>query len=408
MRAWDALRLAARALAAHRFRALLTLLSVAIGAFAIVLMSSLALSAFETLKSGIEEVGGARMLLLVPKQPERAQVKARGYEPGLTEQSLDSALAALPHVLDRSVYGNLGRREVLGDRGESTQANLVAGDARFLSAMRFSLAAGRVPDTLEHSEHARVCVLGDAVAGTLGRGQLIGRNLTVGGLRCRVIGVLAKSERFGFNIGFHWNELIVIPANTGRDWFADMPLRTVALVVTDAPSSNDVVLRMLNARLVTLHHGVDSFQLIDFAGMLRSFYRTFVILEVIAGCLAGVALVIGGIGIMNMMLVSVSERTREIGVQKALGARPGDLAAQFSSEAVLLSLVGGAGGTALGIGVASLGSFAAAQVVSTWVGLISWGAVLLALLSSLGIGVVFGWWPARRAAALQPVEAMRR
>ncbi len=407
MRSGDALRLAARALAAHRFRALLTLLSVAIGAFAIVLMSSLALSGFETLKSGIEEVGGARMLLLVPKQPERAEAKARAYEAGLTEQAIGSALDGLPHVLDRTLYGSLGQREVLGDRGQGTRAHLVAGDPRFLSSMRLSLAAGRAPDEQEHREHARVCVLGDTVARALGDVE-VGHSLTVGGLRCRVIGVLAKNERFGFSVGFDWNELIVIPAMTGRDWFPDMPQRTLALLVTDAPSNNDVVMRVLNARLVSVRHGIDDFQLIDFAGMLRGFYLTFVILEVIAGALAGVALVIGGIGIMNMMLVSVSERTREIGVQKALGARPGDLAAQFLGEAVLLSLAGGVGGTALGMGAARLGSLAAAHVVSSWVGLVSWGAVSAALLSSLGIGVVFGWLPARRAAALQPVEAMRR
>jgi ABC-type antimicrobial peptide transport system permease subunit len=111
---------------------------------------------------------------------------------------------------------------------------------------------------------------------------------------------------------------------------------------------------------------------------------------------------------MNMMLVSVSERTREIGIQKALGARPAQLGAQFLIEAALLSLVGGVAGTALGIGLANGASLGVQRILPIWAGVTSWVAVCVALLSSLGIGVGFGWLPARRAARLQPVEAMRR
>jgi putative ABC transport system permease protein len=180
------------------------------------------------------------------------------------------------------------------------------------------------------------------------------------------------------------------------------------LLATDAVTSNDVVKRIINARLVERHHGLDDFSLIDFASVLRKFYAAFVIMEVVASCLAGVALVIGGIGIMNMMLVSVSERTREIGIQKAVGAQPAHLRAQFLSEAALLSLAGGVAGTALGLGVASLASLGVQRLVSSWVGATSWTAVGAALLSALSVGIAFGWLPARRAAHLDPVEAMRR
>ena len=403
-----ALGLALRALGAHRVRALLTLLSVWIGALAIVLMSSLAQSGFETLKRGLEEVGGARLLLIVPRSPERAQEKAHAYRQGLTLRDRDRALDGVPHVVDYTLYANRGTHDATSKGGATIRADLVVGDARFLDSLRLVLAAGRGFDEREHREHARVCVVGDAVARALWAGAGVGQQLTIAGVRCRVIGVLRPSQHFGFNVGFRWDELVVIPVEVGVDRFADIAQSSLMLVKTDAPGSNDAVKRIINARLTERHHGIDDFSLIDFAGLLRKFYAAFVIMEAIAGCLAGVALLIGGVGIMNMMLVSVSERVKEIGIQKALGARPAHLRAQFLSEAVLLSVSGGGAGVLVGIGLSLAISSLIRQLVASWVGVVSWGAVLAALSCAAGVGVVFGWLPARRAALLQPVEAMRR
>jgi putative ABC transport system permease protein len=401
--------LAARALLAHRFRALLTLLSVAIGAFGIVLLSSLAESGFETLKHGLEEVGGARMLLVVPKVPERAESKAAAYGRGLTIHDRDVALASLPHVVDHSLYATLGTEDLLGDRGERGRADLVAGDERFLEAMQLPIARGRGFEAREFSDHARVCVVGQAVAEELWHGAAgLGRQLTIAGLRCRVVGVLQRIARFGFSIGFDWDKLLVVPAETGTDWFPNMRESSTILIKTEMVSANDVVERIVNARLVERHHGVDDFSLLDFAGLLRKFYAAFIIMEVIAGCLAAVASFIGGIGIMNMLLISVSERVREIGIQKALGASPSQVRAQFLWDAVLLSLVGGVGGILLGIAASKLVSIGLVRLVPGWVGLTAWSAVLAALAGVALLGVLFGWFPARRAALLVPVEALRR
>jgi putative ABC transport system permease protein len=405
---WDALGLAARALQGHRFRALLTMLSISIGAFAIVLMSSLAHSAFATIKRGIEQVGGSRLILIVPKSPERAAAKAQAYRLGLTPRDRDSLFRSLPHVREHALYATFRQQTLTNETGKSSRADLVAGDAGFLRSMRLEVATGRPFETREHEDHGRVCVIGHAVARELWAAGAVGRTLTVADLRCRVIGVLAPNDRFGFSIGFDWEKLVVMPAETAADRFSDMPKRSAIVLATDSPATNDVVKRIINARLVELHHGIDDFFLIDFASVLRKFYAAFVIMEVIASCLAGVALLIGGIGIMNMMLVSVSERTREIGIQKALGAGPAHLRAQFLSEAALLSLAGGVVGTALGVGLANLGSLLVTRLVSSWVGMTSWVAVCAALLCALSIGVAFGWLPARRAALLAPVEAMRR
>jgi putative ABC transport system permease protein len=237
---------------------------------------------------------------------------------------------------------------------------------------------------------------------------LLGRLVSIDGLRCRVVGVLAPQPRFGFGMGFDWEKIVVIPSETAEDRYADLRLRSLVMLKTDAVASNELVMRVVNARLSETHHGVDDFSLLDFGGMLRKFEQAFVIMEAIAGCLAGVALLIGGIGIMNMMLVSVNERVREIGIQKALGARPAHLLTQFLSEAVLLSLSGGGVGVLAGIGAAIGVSVLLERVVATWVGVVSWPAVIAAMISSVATGALFGWLPARRAAGLEPVEAMRR
>lgn len=415
MSLWSSIGLAARALLAHRFRAALTLLSVFIGALAIVLMSSLAQSGFATIKRSIEEVGGARLILIVPEEPERARARAKAYRTGLTDDDSERTLAGVPHVQDATRFASLRKHDVTAGDGASTQADLVAGDQRFIEALRFRIGEGRGFEEREHREHARVCVVGHPIAASLAQGSpaqdssaLLGRQMSIDGLRCRVVGVFAPQPRFGFGLGFDWEKLVVIPAETAEDHYPDLRHRSLVMLVTDAAASNELVMRVVNARLSETHHGVDDYALLDFAGMLRKFEQAFVIMEAIAGCLAGVALLIGGVGIMNMMLVSVNERVREIGIQKALGARPSHLLAQFLSEAVLLSLSGGAVGVLAGIGVAIGVSVLIERMVATWVGVVSWPAVVAALISSVGTGALFGWLPARRAAALQPVEAMRR
>jgi len=247
----DSLGLAARSLQAHRFRACLTLLSVSIGAFAIVLMSSLAESGFETLKRGLEEVGGARLLLVIPKVPERAEARASAYRLGMSENDRTSLLREVPHVADHSAYATFGLRDGTADEGASIRAGLIAGDRNFLSVLRLSIRSGRAFDAREHDELSRVCVVGSEVADGLWRkGEAVGHSMSIAGLRCRVTGVLEHTERFGFDIGFDWNKFVLIPAETGAEWFAEMPQNTLMVIKTDAVASNDVVKRILNARLV--------------------------------------------------------------------------------------------------------------------------------------------------------------
>jgi putative ABC transport system permease protein len=178
-------------------------------------------------------------------------------------------------------------------------------------------------------------------------------------------------------------------------------------MLTDNPKNNEIVKRILNAVLLERHHGVDDFSIFDFEKRLASFYQVFLIMKVIVGLLAGISLLVGGVGIMNIMLVSVSERVREIGIRKALGASPADIGRQFVVEAMLLSGFGGTLGAALGMGGTLLGGVLIHHFKPSWQTQISEPAVTVAVVSAVVIGLVFGYWPAKSASRLDPVTAIR-
>jgi putative ABC transport system permease protein len=404
----DDLRVAAKSLWTYRFRSALSLLSIAIGAFAIVLMSSLASSGFETLRRGIEDLGGARLLLVLPHQPERAKAKAQAFTTGLTRIDQEQIFQDLPHLEGQCHYATLRDKSVLGDGGKNTRADLVAADSRFLEFFGMPLARGRPFSAADDAEHASVCVVGHHVAEQLGGGSPIGRWLTIGGARCRVIGELVDRQRYGVGLGFDWVKLVVMPIQSAADKFREVQHGGIFVARTDGVEHNDIVKRIINVRLSQRHHGLDDFRLLDFAGLLRNFYMVFAVMQALVGCIAGLALVVGGVGVMNMMLVSVSERVREIGIRKALGASPRHIRSQFLTEAALLSGSGGLIGASLGAGAALAASAVIARLLDTWVGLLSWPAVAAALGTALGTGVFFGWLPAQRASVLLPVEAIRR
>ncbi|WP_437681751.1 ABC transporter permease [Sorangium sp. So ce131] len=400
--------IAAKALSAHRLRSMLTVLSITIGAFAIVLMSSLAESGITTLSRGIEETGGARLILLAPKVPERAEGKQGMYPPGFERRDKERLFAGVPHVTEVVMFASLGMQDILSEQGKQARTDLVAADSGFFDTFRMRVGRGRAFSEEEDQGRARVCVVGHQLAEKLWRGDPLGRSVTIGALRCRVVGVLADNDRFGVDFGFDWVDVLIAPLETVIDVEGRGRVEATIVAKTADVSANDPVKRILNARLLERHRGVDDFTIYDFSAVMAQLKKMFAIAEVIVALIAGVALLIGGFGVMNMMLVSISERVREIGIRKALGAAPGDISAQFLCEAVLLSGSGGLFGALGGALAAALVAPLLRGFLPAWVGSISTAAVAAAMAVSLGVGVGFGWLPARRAGRLDPVVAMRR
>ena len=399
--------MAASAVAGTRGRSILTVLSITVGAFAIVVMSSLAESGLATIARGLEELGGARIVLVAPKKPERGEAKKDAYPPGLSVVDRERVFRDLPHVEAISMYSVLGRKDVASESGTRTRSDLVATDAAFFDVFHMKVARGRAFTEEENRGQASVCVIGHVLAERLGKDPL-GAHLSAGVLRCRVIGILADNERWGVGFGFDWTDLVIAPAEAVANGDPQVHLEAEVLVRTDARESNEAVKRLVNTRLVARHPGVDDFQLFDFAGIMKRFDGMFRTMELIVALLAGIALLIGGVGVMNMMLVAVTERTREIGIRKALGARPREIGAQFLTEAVLLSLFGGGTGVGLGVLVAIASSIVIAHFLPLWQRSLAPGPTFAALAISVGIGVFFGWLPARQASRLDPTAAMRR
>ena len=402
---------------AHKFRSALTLLSIAIGTFSIVLMASLASSATATIFQGLEDLGGARMIVFFPQRPEKAEKKGASYNRGLTVDDADALRGRIPYVRYFEVHRSMGDREVsdasqqglAGALPVRKSADLVAANQDFFGSFGMTIAAGRAlhPDDL--LGRRRVVVLGHAVAEALfpNPEAALGRVIRAGTDSFRVIGVTAKLTRMGVDFDFDWNNFLAVPLTIGMT--ADS--QTAMLLVTEGMQHNDVVKRLAAAVISDRHNHVDDFKVFDFSVIMEKFYEVFRVMQLIAGLIASVALLVGGMGVMNILLVSVSERVREIGIRKAIGASDKAVGMQFLFESALLSGLGGAVGAALGCpGVVLAGVIITAQSdagQAGWVTVISQPALLAALVSSVLIGVFFGLVPARKAGKLQVVDCLR-
>jgi putative ABC transport system permease protein len=403
------LRIAWSVLRGNLFRSALTIASIVIGAFSIVLMTSLAESGLSTLSRSFEELGGSRLISVWRKSPESMENKQASYSRGLTR--LDPpAIKNIPHLVSTISFVSLRHKPLEADNGKRLPGDVVASDAEFLSFFKYKLAEGRALDDHDLREHARVCVIGSDLADAIwGAGEnVLGRIVTFSGLHCRIVGRLQKLDRWGIGFGWEWNQVLVAPIDTVAD-HESVVIETGRrlFMLTDGPQNNEIVKRILNAVLLERHHGVDDFSIFDFAKRLASFYQVFLIMKVIVGLLAGISLLVGGVGIMNIMLVSVSERVREIGIRKALGATPADIGRQFVVEAMLLSGFGGGLGAALGMGGTVLGGILIHHFKPSWQTHISEPAVTVAVVSAVLIGLLFGYWPAKNASRLDPVTAIR-
>ena len=399
---------AVRALTAHKFRSLLTVSTITLGAFSIVFMSSLATSGLTTLVRDIESLGGARLILIMPKIPERVPDKGSVSPGRFTPGDREALFQALPFTTARTMFGSFDRTDAQNPRGDFMRTDLVGADAAFFDALNLRLEHGRSFTEDENRQRARVCVVGYEVAQKLYGGRAVGRWSTVDGRRCRIIGQVAKVDHWDVSFGFEWLNFVAIPLETIAETRPEVRSEVHLQIQTEHVSKNDIVKRIANAILVDRHGGVDDYWIWDLSAAVKRLKSVFAVMEAVVGLIAGIALLVGGIGVMNMMLVSVSERTREIGVRRALGASPAAISTQFLYEAMVLSGMGGILGAVLGVLAAVGANTLVRRLQPVWVGEISTGAVGVAVLVSVLIGLGFGFFPARRASRLDPVEALRR
>ncbi len=403
---WEIIRIALTSLRGHLLRSLLTVLSVTIGAFSIVVMLSLAEGGQATLARSVEEIGGAHLVWWIPNSPRDRRERSR-YARGLAREDVE-LIASVPHVVRATGMINLGKQTVYVTANKREQLDVVGVMPGMLDGLDWSLEEGRdfLPD--EVAQWDRVCVLTEGVASEFfPGGGAVGKLLTVYDKPYRVVGVLEPRKVMGVNMGFDWDKTVFVPLATAEKR-EGMDVGLVVLAFTEDPAYNDDVVAMGTAKLLAKHNGVEDFRSINFGEILETFYQYFLAMRVIVGVIAAMSLFAGGIGVMNIMLVSVTERTREIGIRKALGATVLAVLTQFLGEATVLSSLGGAIGVVAGLGTVAVANVVVSHLSDFWVSTYSAIGVATALGATMAIGLFFGAWPAFQAARLDIVECLRR
>ncbi|MBM3260004.1 MAG: ABC transporter permease [Candidatus Sericytochromatia bacterium] len=400
------IRQAMAQMAASRARTALTVLAIAIGVLSVVLLVSLGQSALVSLTRGIEAIGGTRIVIVWPDAPQVAAMKQASYTDGLTLADARALRARLPRVASVAPVAGGGEDSEAVHAGGGRMARLdIAGvDEAYISGHALKVQEGRdlTAGDLDRREH--VCILGRLAADRLfPDGRAVGREVRVADTRYRVVGTLAMALKAGMRFGTDWNEVVLLPLTVASP---EGRLRMIS-VTTTASRHNPEVVALANSLLLHRHRQVDDFQFLDLGTMIAGYYKAYDAMILVVGLLAGVSLVIGGVGITNMMLVGVVERTREIGLRIALGAPAGTIRQQFLIEALVLACVGGLAGLGAGVGIVSLLASIVPRFQPEWTVVLSWPAVGAAVFATLATGVAFGWMPARRAAALDPVAALR-
>jgi putative ABC transport system permease protein len=293
--------------------------------------------------------------------------------------------------------------------GASAEAKVLGVSRHERQLGHLVLAQGRFLDELDEQEHAQVCVIGPRVARDLfGYEPAVGRQLKINDVWCEVVGVLQDSGSTtsfeGIDVG-RTSEEIYLPVTTALRKFDRDPLAApldeivVRLAAGVSPGGTAAAVRSLLERL---HSGADDFELVVPEALLEQSRRTQRLFNIVMGCIAGISLLVGGIGIMNIMLATVLERTREIGVRRASGARRADIRRQFIIEAFSISVLGGLAGVVVGTAIAR-----AVAAMAGWPTVVTATSVALSTGVSLTVGLVSGLYPALRAAELDPIEALR-
>ncbi|HJR67200.1 MAG TPA: ABC transporter permease [Gemmatimonadaceae bacterium] len=400
----EILSVALGALRANKMRSFLTMLGIVIGVAAVIAMIALGRGAQQAVRDRISALG-TTLLTIMPGQQFGRGVVVMDSRARLTME--DAEAVAERATLLTAVQPEMNRQLQVQYVNKNTNTQIIGTTANYLDVRKYRLAAGRMFTNSEDDGRKRVAVLGPTVVENLGLESaeaLIGEPIRIRGIQFEVVGVL---DRKGTGSGFQDpDDLVLIPLQTARfrvmgsNWLRS--INVLAQSEAQIPNAMAEIQKILRREHRLRPGREDDFQIRNQSDFLSTFEETTKVFGVLLLGIATVSLLVGGIGIMNIMLVSVTERTREIGVRKALGATRINILLQFLIEAVVLCLLGGLIGVILGVGSATV-----LRESMDWNTDVSMLSVGLAFLFAAAVGIVFGVWPARRAARLDPILALR-
>jgi len=397
-------QVALQAIRANKLRSLLTMLGIIIGVGAVITMVALGSGAQKAVQARIQALGPT-LLSVFPGQSFRGGIAIMfDQRASLTVDDADALARDARYV--KAVVPEMTRNLQIKRAGQNGNVSVVGTTPNYVVAKNYTLTAGRMFTAGEDDSRRRYAVLGSSIPEMFNANPtaMIGQEIQIRGIPFEIIGVLSQKGSAG---GFgNPDEQILIPLQTAR--YRILGTDRLRSITVDAASVPQMTLSMIEIeRVMRREHKIrpgaeNDFQIRNQADILATFQQTTETFTYLLAGIAAVSLLVGGIGIMNIMLVSVTERTREIGVRKALGATRFNIMFQFLVEALVLCLVGGL----IGILFGSLGALALSKIAH-WNTSISLFAVLLAFLFSALVGLFFGIWPAKRAASLDPIVALR-
>jgi putative ABC transport system permease protein len=392
-------RIALRALQVHKLRSLLTMLGIIIGVGAVVAMLSIGQGASQAVQQRIASLG-SNMLQVFPGSATTGGARM-GAGSNVRSLTLDDANAigpACPDVIAVAPIASRGAQVVYGNQNWATGVTGTTPD--YLTVRSWDITEGNMFTGDDVNAAAKVCVLGQTLVDNLfALEDPIGAVVRIRNIPFTVVGVLAVK-------GSDQDDIVLMPITaaqrrlTGRSWVNRIMVSAVSQKRSSA--AQDEVTQLLRVRHEIRTDEDDDFSVRNMADVASAVQQSSRVLTLLLASIASVSLLVGGIGIMNIMLVSVTERTREIGIRMAVGAKGRDVLLQFLVEAVVTSLLGGVMGILFGLGVSQL-----IGLLAKWATPIVPGAILLAFFFSALVGIFFGYYPARRAASLDPIEALR-
>ena len=405
------LRMGVENLRAHKLRSLLTMMGMIFGVAAVVAMLSIGAGAQQEVMAFIEQLGVRNLIVEARESTDfQAFQRVRKTSPGLTERDLRIIRANVPGITASTARKRLTPQKLI-PKAQRESPQVYGVEPNYQQIAGLAIVSGRFFDATEAASGSPVCVLGEGTRTNLfGARDPIGQYVKVNEQWFRVIGVVGPQVSSQTDVAGipaqDRNNLIYVPVVASILRLEDSYSRFkdeidgIYLQMADAGDTvrtAEVVRGILNAS----HRDTDDFSLVVPAALLAEQRRTQRIFGFVMVALASISLLVGGIGIMNIMLASVLERTREIGVRRAIGARQRDVVRQFLIETTIISLTGGVAGILLGVGLSQL-----IGVLAGWSTIVTTGSIVLAFGVSVAIGIVFGLYPAVRASRLDPVKAL--
>ncbi|MBE9076507.1 ABC transporter permease [Romeria aff. gracilis LEGE 07310] len=397
----ESFKMAAKTLAANKLRSSLTMLGIIIGNASVIAMVGLGEGAQQFINGQLQSLG-PNVLFIIPGSRETRELGGLEVPRNLVVADAEAIATQVPSV--KAVAPENSTQGVVSYRNRNTNSTIVGTTEDFLTVRSFEVEKGRFLTPLDQRRNSLVVVLGNQLAERLFEGEAaLGKQVRIRGITFDVVGVL---EQKGSSLGLNYDDSVMIPITTlasrivGRTSPYGIEVSFISVSANSQESMDTAEFQITN--LLRLRHGGDDFFINSQDTLLEIADTVTGALTLMLAAIASISLVVGGIGIMNIMLVSVRERTQEIGLRKAIGASQQDILVQFLIEAIILSALGGLIGTALGAS-----SILVISVLSPFEAGVSTSAVLVAVGVSGGIGLFFGVVPARQAARLDPIVALR-